>query len=219
MRSRTRDTGTLLLLALAEESTPQLVKEFDNCFYPIVKRYVLKRRLTLNQMARGVSLPNVHLEGERLEETAHQTAVIACARARAAAAEFDPARGSAEAWVLRNAAYAYREVAANLADSRRRLRAAPTDDAALQDEIDSRHEAPDTADVVVARERLHSLFELLDETERNVVILCRRDGYTYAQAAEILFGDASKTSRVGRVLRLALFKLNQSPSNNPEGEE
>lgn len=214
MRSRGDRNGEELLLALAEQPTPDLAAAFDTCFYPIVKRYVMKRRLTLQRMAPNITLPT--LTGDALEESAHRTAIIACARARAAAREFDPAKGSAEAWVLRNAAYAYREVANDLKDSRRQLKAVPTENERLQDEIDQRRSAPDPADVVAARERLQSVFELLTEEEQHVIILCRRDGHTYEEAAEILFGDANKTSRVGRLLRSALLKLNDAPPMNDE---
>jgi RNA polymerase sigma factor (sigma-70 family) len=214
MRSRGDRDGKQLLLAMAEQPTPDVAAAFDTFFYPIVKRYVLKRRLTLQRLAPTITLPT--LTGDKLEESAHRTAIVACARARAAAREFDPAKGSAEAWVLRNAAYAYREVADDLRDSRRQLKAVPTDDEQLHDEIDRRRSAPDPADLVEARERLQSVFELLTEEEQRVIILCRRDGHTYEEAAEILFGDASKTSRIGRVLRSALLKLNDPPSMNDE---
>jgi DNA-directed RNA polymerase specialized sigma24 family protein len=215
VRPRTRAEGERLMLALAKDPTPQLAAAFDACFYPIVKRYVLKRRGSLQRLAPKIAMPDVPIRGDALEEAAHRTAIIACARARASAREFDPGKGSAEAWVLRAAAYAYREVALDMTDSRRQLKPVPTEGERLQDEIDRRRTAPDVHELAVARERLQSIFELLTEEEQHVILL-RRDGHTREETAEILFGDAGKTSKVGRLLSSALLKLNEPPPMNPE---
>lgn len=209
---RNTKRGEELMLAMAHEPSPQLVREFDAFFYPRVLRYAQLRHRDFGRVAPHVPVIAMDMTPEKLEEIAHVTAITACARARASAAEFDPARGSAEWWVLRNAAYAFWEVAAALEGTRRRLRVVPTEDSDLHQRVDDAGGASDTFDIVAARERLFSMFKLLNVEEQQAVILCHRDGHTYAQAAEILYGDAAKSKTVDRLLQSAMIKMRDDPS-------
>ncbi len=211
MRARGQAEGLRLMLGVADEPTPQLIRAFDAYFYPLVVHYVRKRRYTLGRMAGRAAVPDGVLPADRRDEAAHMTAVIALNRARASAKDFDPERGTAEDWVLRAAAWAFQETTRDLTDRRRRLKLVATDDDELQRQVDDRRTAPDTFEIVAARERLASIFELLTAEEQHAVILCRRDGHTYAEAAEILFGDAEATKRIDRLLQSATVKLRSAP--------
>ncbi len=208
---RETQRGEELMLAMAHQPSPELVREFDAFFYPKVLRYAQMRYRGFGQLAPHVPVIDMEMTPEKLEEIAHVTAITACARARASAREFDPGRGSAEWWVLRNAAHAFWEVAAALEGTRRRLRVVPTEDSDLHQLVDDAGRGRDTFDIVAARERLLSVFELLDVEEQQVVILCHRDGHTYAQAAEILYGDAAKYKTVDRLLQSATIKMRADP--------
>lgn len=196
-----------LLNAVGREPTPTAVHAFDEFYYPLVVSFVRKRHRAIGLEvaaktgATGSAAPLLSLR--HVEEAAHVTALVALRRARASARGFDPALGSPTSWVLRAASFAYVEVAKRLARDDERLGDPDT-------EAEAQPAPPDISDPAVLVEQhaqLDDLFLVLGDDERRVVVLVLRYSYSYAEVAAVLFGDATATKRVDRLLQSARKKL------------
>jgi DNA-directed RNA polymerase specialized sigma24 family protein len=196
-----------LLNAVGRDPSPTAVRAFDEFFYPIVLRYVLKRHRFIGlEIARrtgagGVSAAPM-LADHQVEEAAHTTALIALRRARASARRFDPEAGDPVAWVVGAAAFAYVEVAKAMRREREDL--APGADVAPERATPSEDQP---ADILERQDLLDDLFLVLGDEERAVVILVLRYSYSYAEAAEVLLGDPAATKRIDYLLQSARRKL------------
>lgn len=194
-----------LLNAVAREPSRTAVLAFDEFFYPLIFAYVAKRHHTIGiEMGAKLSVGGSaapHVPSTQVDEAAHVTALVALRRARASASQFDATLGSPIGWVLRAAGYAYLEVARQLAQDQGEL---------LEDDEQDRP-APtaltDPAEILARQSEIDDLFLPLSDDERRVVNLVLRYKYTYAQAAEIVFGDAKATKRVDHLLQSARTKL------------
>lgn len=194
-----------LLLAVGRDSTPTAAKAFDEFYYPFIREYVLERHSLIGfdvakwAGASGSAAPD--LAPEQLDEASHRATVTALRRARASAVRFDPALGTAIAWVRRAAAYAYVEVAKELAAERAGL----ARESEVPDQVPAAGE--DVAETLSRQQLLDDLFLVLSDDERRVVALVLRHGYTYKEAAHTLLGSPDETKKVDRLLQSARQKL------------
>jgi DNA-directed RNA polymerase specialized sigma24 family protein len=194
-----------LLLAVGRDSTPTAANAFDQFFYPFISEYVLERHSLIGidvakwSCASGSAAPE--LAPEQLDEAAHRATLTGLRRARASAARFDPALGTAIAWVRRAAAYAYVEVAKELAAERAGLVREPE----VLEQMPAGSE--DIAETLARQQLLDDLFLVLSDDERRVVALVLKHGYTYKEAAHTLFGSAGQAKKVDRLLQSARQKL------------
>jgi DNA-directed RNA polymerase specialized sigma24 family protein len=149
---------------------------------------------------------------------AHEATKIALRRVREKAAGFDPARGTPTMWVIGNAEYAYIEVAKTIVAARRsdRLRFVAPED--LFEEPDGN---PTTEEHVFRHleneEALEDAASHISEKEFVAVRLVLTAGYSYAEAAEVIFGDATMTRQVDGLLtrgkrKLAVAWIDRKPS-------
>jgi len=132
---------------------------------------------------------------------ANDVAVHALERARATARRFDPARGDGVMWALRAAAFSYVDVVRATYGTRRALTIVPSDDEELAAAVDTGGGAPDPAVVVEQRAALDAALATLAHDERFVVLATMHYGLSYAETAQLLFGDAGQV-QVRRVDRL-----------------
>lgn len=196
-----------LINAVGREPTPTAVRAFDEFFYPVVLQHVRKRHhhIGVEMGAKlgvgGSAAPR--LTTEQADEAAHITAIVALRRARASARQFDPALGTAVGWVLRAANFAYLEVARQLARDHAEL----VDGQEPPPEPVAPPATTDPAEIFQRQATLDHLFLVLGDDERRVVTLVLRYKYTYAQTAEIMFGDSNATKRIDHLLQAARSKL------------
>jgi DNA-directed RNA polymerase specialized sigma24 family protein len=214
-----RPTGAALFAAVVRDPNGPSGKAFDNFFYDLVLRYVKKRHRLLGQEAGRLTGAGGNLAPalppDRIDEAAHMTAVIALRRAKKTARSFDPAAGSAEAWILRSAALAYVEVAQDLTDFKRRLTAVPTEEGQLTAAADAAREACDVAELIARRQLISDAFAALPDDERRALILTRTYGYSYSAAADLMFGEPGETKKIDLLLQAAARKLARVRADNP----
>lgn len=200
-----RKHALALMNAVARDSTAAAVQAFDEFFYPLVVNYIAEQHDTIGfevaswMGASGSACPK--LDSHQVEEAQQRVALISLRRARASATRFDPAQGSPVAWVLRAAAYAYVEVAKQLARDQ--------DELAVSQEAMETVAAPaeDLAETLGRQQMVDDLFLVLSDDERRVVALVLRHGYTYKQAARWLFGSVDEAKRVDHLLQSARKKM------------
>lgn len=206
------ERATLLLLAVASAPDDQKVAAaFDDCIYPVVLAFVRKRhRYLATDAARSAGqaqpwLPRVS-EAD-LDHMVHSTAVLALRRARGSACRFDPEKGDAIAWVLRNAAFAWIEEAGKAAPDPRR-HGIPTDDDELAAAAD-RSQGCDVAEHAATVVDLNDCLNRLPAEERQAVILCLHQGLSYRETAEVMMGDPERYKRVDKLLQQARTRMDQ----------
>lgn len=215
MSSRTFDDlnrqGALLLEALAHAPDDHaLTTQFNTLFYPVLLHYVKRRqphlRAALAAMT-GKQAAVPQLDPQDVEEAAHATAWLALEAARAGALRFDAARGSALTWVLRAAAWAYVDVAKELArGSRRSVLRVLSESDEVERRLNELRQEDDPAEIVVGQEKIDRAFALLSEQERQALTL-KIHGFSYEESAAIIFGDPKSGRRVEYLLRRARHKL------------
>lgn len=204
--------GRALLAELAVDPDSDCWRQFDALFYEGVWKYLrtnhdkLPARVARYLKVDGVVAPDVL--PEEVDEVAHEATKIALRRVREKAARFDPARGTPTMWVIGSAEYAYIEVAKTIVAARRsdRLRfVAPAD---LFDEPDGN---PTTEEHVLRHledeEALEDAASHISEKEFAAVRLVLTAGYSYAEAAKVIFGDETMTKQVDGLLTRGKRKL------------
>lgn len=201
--------ATALLLAIAVEPDGPAGQAYDALCYPALLRFLRNRAglakwTATQQTGTGGELPFVVFADA--DEVAHDAVVLGLRRAKRAAERFDPAKGDGLSWALRQTVYAYREVVVERAGARRKLRVAPVDDARLE-EIAEARAVSDPADEVAAADLLDRCMAPLNPEEAQAVLLFERSGCSYQEIAMILFGSATATKRVDRLLQGARAKM------------
>lgn len=180
-------------------------REYDTLLYPLIFAWVKRRNRSLaSQAARLTGATGQYVPGvpeSDLEWIANDVAVHALDRVRANATKFDPARGDGASWALRQAAISYVDVVRNAYGVRRTMSVVPVEDQDLDDLLHRGGGGMDPATVVEQRAALDAVLSALPDQERRVVLLVLHYGFTYAETAEIVFGDASRTKRVDRLLQ------------------
>jgi len=217
--------GRELLAELsAEPENERARQQFDAAFYPHVWRYlranhaILRARVARYLRVDGVVAPEVR--PEEVDEVAHEATKIALRRVRQNAAGFDSPRGTPTMWVIGAAEYAWIEVAKAIAAARRsdRLQFVPPED--LLDEPDRN---PTTEEHVLRHlqeaEALADAAQHVSEKEFAALRLVVTAGYSYAEAAAVIFGDETMTKQVDGLLtrgkrKLAEAWVDRRPSPN-----
>jgi len=196
-----------MLLRAVAAKVPGAAQDYDTLLYPLLYAAVKQRgHLLSSQAARltgtdGIPVPPV--PACDIEWIAHDVAVHALARARATAQRFDPARGDGATWALRAARFSYIDVVRAAYDARRTLKVVPTEDQQLIDASDRAGCAPDPAVVVAQRQALDAALSALTDEQRLVVLATIHYGFSYAETAYLLCGDATMVRRVDRLLQTA----------------
>lgn len=204
--------GRGLLAELAADPHSDCWRLFDDLFYRLVWRYLRANHAKLGaRVARylgveGVVAPDVL--PEEVDEVAHEATKVALRRVRQNAAGFDPNRGTPTKWVIGAAEFAYVEVAKTIVSARRSndlLFVSPAD---LFDFPDGN---PSTDEHVLRHledvEALADAANHVSETEFNALRLVTTLGYSYAETALVIFGDATMTKQVDGLLTRGKRKL------------
>lgn len=204
--------GAELLAAIAADPHSDDSLQFDAHYYEFVWKFLrsghatfaarVARYLSVEGVVAGEVLPN------ELDEVAHDATNLALRRVRRNAARFDPSRGTATGWLLGAAEMAYVEVVKEVAKARRSDRLAFVAPEELLDEHDYN---PSTEEHVVRQaddaDVLAEVAELLAEREYAALRLCVMLGYSYAEAATVIFGDDSMAKQVDGLLTRGKAKL------------
>lgn len=204
--------GRALLAELAADPDDEdCARLFDDLYYKAVWTYLkanhdkLPARVARYLKVEGVVAPDVL--PEEVEEVAHVATKIALRRVREKAARFDPARGTSTMWVIGSSEYAYIEVAKAIVKARRSdtlVFVDPNDllekpDAMSTDEHVLRHLSDEDA--------LEDAANHVSEKEFAALRLVVTAGYSYEEAAMVIFGDASMTRQVDGLLTRGKRKL------------
>ena len=123
------------------------------------------------------------------------------------AARFDPDAGDGLSWALRQLTFSHVDVVRDFYQIRRTMTVVPTSPVQLVLVADERRAVTDPAAIVQARAALEAALDTLTPGERRVTLALMHWGYTYAETAAIVFGDATKTNEVDRLIRSARGKL------------
>lgn len=207
--------GRELLAQLTADPENECRRQFDALYYEIVWRYLRANHFVLaTRVSRYLGLdaaiaPQV-LE-EEVDEVAHEATTIALRRVRERAARFDPDRGTPTKWVIGAAEYAWIDVAKTIVSARRSDRLVFVEPQDLHDVVDAN---PSTEEHVLARlqddEALADAAAHLNSTEFAAIRLVITLGYSYADAAERIFGDPSKGKQIDGLLTRAKDKLGRA---------
>lgn len=210
--------GRALLAELAADPDSDCWRQFDALFYPAVWRYlranhaIVSARVARYVKVDGVVAPDVL--PEEIDEVALEATTVALRRVRENAARFDPDRGTPTMWVIGAAEYAYVEVAKTIVAARRsdRLQFVPPEDLL---EVPDRN--PTTEEHVFRHvedaEALEDAVNHVSEKEFAALRLVLTAGYSYAEAAEVIFGDATMTRQVDGLLTRGKRKLAEAWTN------
>jgi DNA-directed RNA polymerase specialized sigma24 family protein len=206
------ERGRELLAELASDPDSDCWRQFDALYYELVWKYLRANHQMLGtRVARYLGVDGVassQVLAEEVDEVAHEATTIALRRVRQQAARFDPDRGASTMWVIGAAEFAWVDVAKTIVSGRRSedlIFTAPGD---LLDFADPR---PTTEEHVLRH--LHDADALADaascltDKEFAAVRLVITAGYSYAEAAQLIFGDATKTRPVDGLLTRAKAKL------------
>lgn len=204
--------GRSLLAALAADPDDEdCARLFDDLYYRAVWIYLkanhdkLPARVARYLKVEGVVAPDVL--PEEVDEVAHEATKVALRRVREKAARFDPARGTPTKWVIGASEYAYVEVAKAIVKARRSdslVFVAPNDlleepDAMSTDEHVLRHLGDEAA--------LEDAATHVSEKEFAALRLVVTAGYSYEEAATVIFGDPSMKKQVDGLLARGKRKL------------
>lgn len=209
------DLGAALLAELARNPESSLVKEFHALFYEYIRDRLLRDRDRIAGRVRrylnasGPTAPR--LRREEVDEVAHDATTRALRRVCASAANFDSARATATQWVIGASEFAFVEVAKEVVAARRPQGIEFDHPDALQELVDP---GPGTEELVVSRisteQIVREAADLLSEREWQALRLVVTERYTYAEAAEVIFGSAAFTKQVDGLLTRAKRKLNEA---------
>jgi DNA-directed RNA polymerase specialized sigma24 family protein len=204
--------GTALLSELAADSDSDCWRQFDALYYEIVWKYLrashakLAARVARYLRVEGIS--GAEILPEEIDEVAHEATKVALRRVREKAARFDPQRGTPTMWVIGNSEYAFVDVAKSIVKARRSdslVFVAPED---LVGEPDGN---PTTEEHVLRHladaEALEDAAIHVSEKEFAALRLVLTAGYSYGEAAEAIFGDATMTKQVDGLLTRGKRKL------------
>lgn len=204
--------GRELLAELAADPDSDCWRQFDALFYELVWKYLRASHEKLPaRVARYLSVDGVvapEILPEEVDEVAHEATKIALQRVREKAGRFDPRRGTPTMWVIGAAEYAYVEVAKTIAGARRSARLAFVP---LEDLLDRPDANPTTEEHVLRHlqdaEALEDAANHVSEKEFAALRLVLTAGYSYSEAAELIFGDATMTKQVDGLLTRGKRKL------------
>ncbi len=209
------DLGAALLTELARNPDSSLTSEFHALFYEFIWKRLWRDRDRLSDRVRrhlnatGPTAPR--LRAEEVGEVAHDATTRALRRVCEGAAKFDPERGTATHWVIGASELAFVEVAKEVAASRR-PRGIQFDPPELLEEVVD--PAPGTEEMVITRisteQILSEAADLLSEREWDALRLVVTERYSYAEAAEVIFGSAAFTKQIDGLLTRAKRKLNEA---------
>ncbi len=195
-----------LLKAVALDPAGPTVQVFDRVFYPLLVWFSRKRAPHLaRRILRPAGQQGLYVPGVLscdVDAIAHDTAVESLRRARKGAHRFDPTKGDPIAWVVRNAIFAYVDIVRK-EYGRQGLRHVPTEEADIEALGTQNQTHPSDGAVAQVEVGLAAL----DSRERNAIILHYHYGFEYDEISEMLFGSASETKRVGRLLEKARAKM------------
>jgi DNA-directed RNA polymerase specialized sigma24 family protein len=200
-----------LLAELADDPDSEAAPLFNALYYELVWRYLRANHATLGvRVARylkvdGVVAPTVR--DEEVDDVAHEATLVALRRVRQNAGRFDPACGTATGWVIGAAEFAWVDVAkaSIAARDHEPLLVAPSD------LIDFADPSPTTEEHVLRHlddaEALDDAARHLNENEWAAIRLVVTAGYSYREAAKVIFGDETKTKQVSGLLERGKPKL------------
>ena len=204
--------GRELLDELAANPDSDCWKQFDALFYEPVWRYLFANQAVLNaRVARylkadGLVAPDIQ-PGE-VRDVTHDATLTALRRVREKAGRFDPDRGTPTMWVLGAAEWAWIDVCKAIATARRSDR---LQFVAPEDLVDEPDRNPSTEEHVLRHlqdaEALEDAARHVEEYEFAALRLVVSGGYSYAEAAKVIFGDERMTKRVDRLLTSGKRKL------------
>ena len=205
-------TGAELLARLAAGGGDKCARDFDALLYEFVWRFLRRERDALTaRVARFLKLeglPAPSVLPEEVDEVAHDATTLALRRVRQKAARFDPRRGTVTDWACGAATWAWIEVAKETVKARRGAKLEFVDPADLVEHPDA---FPTTEEHVLGKiadeEALAEAATHLSEKEFTVLRLIYTSGYSYAEAAEAMFGDGSATKQIDGLLTRAKAKL------------
>lgn len=211
--------GRELLAALsADPHNEHAQQQFDAAFYPHVWRYlranhaVLGARVARYLKVDGLVAPEVL--PEEVDEVAHEATKLALHRVRQNASRFDPTRGTPTMWVIGNSQWAWIEVAKAIVVARRSDRLQFVPPAELLDEPDRN---PTTEEHVLRHledaEALADAACHVSEKEFAALRLVITAGYSYAEAARVIFGDETMTKQIDGLLTRGKRKLAEAWSD------
>ena len=145
------------------------------------------------------------MPAEDVAEVAHEATLITLRRVRENASKFDPRRGTATGWVIGAAEFAWVEVAKTIMTARQ------ADGIPIEDLLSLADPGPSTEEHVLGHledeEALADAAGHLDDDEWTTLRLVVTAGYSYKEAAMMLFGDETMTKRVDRLLQDGKPKL------------
>lgn len=204
--------GSELLAELADDPDSPCWRQFDALFYELVWKYLRVRQHTLPaRVARylkadGVIAPQI--QSDEVDEVAHEATKVALRRVREKAGRFDPRRGTPTKWVIGAAEYAYVEVAKTIVSARR----SPTLAFVAPEDLLNEPDRSQTTEEFVLRhledaEILEDAASFVSEKEFAAIRLVVTAGYSYAEAATAIFGDAAMTKQVDGLLTRGKRKL------------
>lgn len=204
--------GREFLAELATDPESDCWRQFDSLFYEGVWRYLrIEHKKLAARVARFLNVEGVvapEVLPEEVDEVAHLATQRALRRVREKASGFDPQRGTPTKWVIGAAVLAWVEVAKEIVKSRRSDKLVFVDPADLVNEPDR---ALSTDEHVLRHledeEALADAASHVSEKEFVAIRLVLTGGYSYAEAAEVIFGDASMTKQVDGLLTRGKRKL------------
>lgn len=201
--------GRELLDELAAAPDSDCWRQFDALFFEPVRVYlIVNQRFLAERVARYLKVDGIvapMIPAEQVNEIAHEATLIALRRVRENAARFDPDRGTPTMWVIGNAHWAWLDVVKAIAASNRVDYLPPAD---LVDEPDTN---PTTEEHVLRKltdaAALADAASQVSEKEFAAIRLVVTDGYSYAEAAKLVFGDESMTKQIDGLLTRGKRKL------------
>ena len=209
------DLGAALLAELARNPGSTLVSEFHSLFYEFIWKRLWRDRDRLSERVRrhlnssGPTAPRLH-RGE-IDEVAHDATTRALRRVCEGAAKFDPDRGSATHWVIGASEFAFIEVAKEVVAARRPRGVEFSPPEELEEVVDP---TPGTEEVVITQisteQILAEAAALLSEREWDALRLVATERYSYAEAAQVIFGSEGFTKEIDGLLTRAKRKLNEA---------
>jgi DNA-directed RNA polymerase specialized sigma24 family protein len=204
--------GGVLLAELATGANEDCARRFDALFYEPVWRFAranharfssrVARYLGLEESVAPQVLP------DEVDEIAHDATALALRRVRENASRFDPKRGQLFQWLIGAVEYAYIEVAKTVVAARR---SEHLQFRAPEDVPDIPSSAPSTEEIVLRQidnaEVLADASSHISEKEFVALRLVVTLGFSYAEAAQSIFGDSRMTKQVDGLLTRGKRKL------------
>jgi DNA-directed RNA polymerase specialized sigma24 family protein len=216
-----------LLEKIAAGAGEDCALQFDVLLYEFVWRYL---RANSGRIAERVgryvgsdAAAGPPLLANELAEVAHDATTLALRRVREKAGRFDAAQGKATLWVLGAAEYAFVEVAKAIAAARRPTHYTFEDPQTFLEVPDS---SPSTEEHILAKisneQALEEAARALSEHEYAALRLVHTLKFSYAEAAEVIFGDAGMDRAIDGLLvrgrrKLAEAWQDRQPPTNAHG--